>query len=93
MDDNWLLEELHERQKQESEMQKELNNLKDSLSSGKKNLVAAAYECDKFRWSLCDQKDAELQAALKEKQNLETRLSKLSSQDLNKNFKSWLKQK
>lgn len=49
MDDNWLLEELHERQKQESEMQKELNNLKDSLSSGKKNLVAAAYECDKFR--------------------------------------------
>lgn len=58
--DKQLLEDLHERQKQESEMQEELDNLKYNLSSEKQNLAAAAYDCDKFR-SLCDEKDAELQ--------------------------------
>ncbi|XP_049381809.1 kinesin-like protein KIN-14E [Solanum stenotomum] len=82
---NDLVEDLHERQKQESEMQEELDGLKDNLSSEKQNLAAAAYDCDKFR-SLCDEKDAELQAALTEKRNLEMRLSKLSSQGLEKNI-------
>lgn len=58
------MEDLHERQKQESEMQEELDSLKDNLSSEKQNLAAAAYDCDKFR-SLCDEKDAELQVFVK----------------------------
>nr|XP_016454320.1 PREDICTED: kinesin-like calmodulin-binding protein [Nicotiana tabacum] len=82
---NDLLEDLHERQREESKMQEELDSLKDNLRSEKQNLAAAAYDCEKFR-SLCNEKDAELQAALTEKQNLEMRLSKLSSKGLEKNI-------
>uniref|UniRef100_A0A0V0GVS8 Putative ovule protein n=1 Tax=Solanum chacoense TaxID=4108 RepID=A0A0V0GVS8_SOLCH len=39
----------------------------------------AIYDCDKFS-SLCNEKDAELKAALIEKRSLEMRLPKLSSQ-------------
>ncbi|KAH0636050.1 hypothetical protein KY290_036447 [Solanum tuberosum] len=77
MNNNW--------QTQESDMQKELDNLKDNLTFEKQNLDMAAYDCDKFR-SLCDEKDAELKVAQMEKRNLEMHLSKLSSQGLNKNI-------
>ncbi|PHT87457.1 hypothetical protein T459_09563 [Capsicum annuum] len=62
--------------KQKSEMQKKLDHLKDNLTIEKQNLEVADYDCDKFR-SLCNEKDAELQAALTEKRNLELQFSKL----------------
>uniref|UniRef100_M1DE76 Kinesin heavy chain n=1 Tax=Solanum tuberosum TaxID=4113 RepID=M1DE76_SOLTU len=73
------------KQTQESDMQKELDNLKDNLTFEKQNLDMAAYDCDKFR-SLCDAKDAKLKVAQMDKRNLEMHLSKLSSQGLNKNI-------
>ncbi|XP_049373331.1 uncharacterized protein LOC125838309 [Solanum verrucosum] len=57
MNDNWV--NFHGKQTQESDMKKELDNLKDNLTFEKQNLEMAAYDCDKFR-SLCDEKDAEL---------------------------------
>ncbi|KAG5585288.1 hypothetical protein H5410_045722 [Solanum commersonii] len=77
MNDNW--------QTQESDMQKELDNLKDNLTFEKQNLEMAAYDCDKFR-SLCDENDVELKVAQIEKRNLDMQLSKLSSQGLKKNI-------
>ncbi|WMV19748.1 hypothetical protein MTR67_013133 [Solanum verrucosum] len=77
MNNNW--EDLHGKQNQESQMQKELDNLKDILTFEKLNLEMAIYDCDKFS-SLCNEKDAELKAALTEKRSLEMRLPKLSSQ-------------
>lgn len=62
--DKQLLEDLHERQREESKMQEELDSLKDNLRSEKQNLAAAAYDCEKFR-SLCNEKDAELQVFVK----------------------------
>ncbi|WMV20208.1 hypothetical protein MTR67_013593 [Solanum verrucosum] len=59
MNNNWLQEELHGKQNQESQMQKELDNLKDILTFEKQNLEMAIYDCDKFS-SLCNEKDAEL---------------------------------
>ncbi|KAF3614085.1 putative UDP-glycosyltransferase 85A7-like [Capsicum annuum] len=64
MNDNWLLEDLHEKKKQESTIQKELNNLKDSLTFEMQNSEVATYDCDKFR-SLRNEKDAELQVFVK----------------------------
>ncbi|PHT55137.1 hypothetical protein CQW23_03623 [Capsicum baccatum] len=74
-------------------MQKELNCLQDNLTFEKQNLEVADYDCDKFR-SLCNEKDAELQAALMEKRNLKLQFSKLMGpQGLKKKIqKSWLKQ-
>ncbi|KAH0695883.1 hypothetical protein KY289_013365 [Solanum tuberosum] len=77
MNNNW--EDLHGKQNQELQMQKELDNLKDILTFEKQNLEMAIYDCDKFS-SLCNEKDVELKAALSEKQRLEMRLPKLSSQ-------------
>ncbi|XP_006366315.1 uncharacterized protein [Solanum tuberosum] len=77
MNNNW--EDLHGKQNQESQMQKELDNLKDILTFEKQNLEMAIYDCDKFS-SLCNEKDAELKAALTEKRSLELRIPKLSSQ-------------
>ncbi|PHT82207.1 hypothetical protein T459_09095 [Capsicum annuum] len=87
------MEDLQENQKQKSEMQKEMDRLKDNLIFEKQNLEVADYDCDKFR-SLCNEKDAELQAALIEKLNLELRFSKLMGpQGLKKKIqKSWFKQ-
>ncbi|XP_010314577.1 nuclear matrix constituent protein 1-like isoform X1 [Solanum lycopersicum] len=77
MNNNW--EDLHVKKNQESQMQKELDNLKDVLNFEKQNLEMAIYDCDKFN-TLCNEKDVELKAALTEKRNLEMRLPKLSSQ-------------
>ncbi|KAK4735372.1 hypothetical protein R3W88_009633 [Solanum pinnatisectum] len=79
MNNNWLQEDLHGKQNQESQMQKELDNLKDILTFEKQNLEMTIYDCDKFN-SLCNEKDVELKAALSEKQSLEMRHPKLSSQ-------------
>jgi len=59
-----LLEDLDGKHTQESDMQNELDNLKDNLTFEKQNLEMAAYDCDKFR-SLCDEKDAELKVFVK----------------------------
>lgn len=74
-----LQEDLHGKQNQESQMQKELDNLKDILTFEKQNLEMAIYDCDKFS-SLFNEKDVELKAALSEKRSIEMRLPKLSSQ-------------
>ncbi|PHT62271.1 hypothetical protein T459_33882 [Capsicum annuum] len=58
------MEDLQEKQKQKSEMQKKLDRLKDNLTFEKQNLKVANYDCDKFR-SLCNEKDAELQVFVK----------------------------
>ncbi|PHT70055.1 hypothetical protein T459_25159 [Capsicum annuum] len=58
------MEDLQEKKKQKSEIQKELDLLKDNLTFEKQNLEVADYDCDKFT-SLCNEKDAELQVFLK----------------------------
>ena len=55
-----LLEEQHEKQKQEARLQDELEGLKDLLRSEKENLTEVTGDRDKFR-SLYDQKDSALQ--------------------------------
>ncbi|PHT36505.1 hypothetical protein CQW23_24205 [Capsicum baccatum] len=89
--DEQLLKDLHGKKKQESEIQKELDNLKDSLTFEKQNLEMAAYDYDKFK-SLCNEKDAELQVALTKKQNLEMQFSNLNSQSLKKHISKELVQ-
>ncbi|KAH0646301.1 hypothetical protein KY284_034185 [Solanum tuberosum] len=59
--------DLHGKQNQESQMQKELDNLKDILTFEKQNLEMVIYDCDKF-------------SCLIEKRSLEMWLPKLSSQ-------------
>ncbi|PHU12223.1 hypothetical protein BC332_19153 [Capsicum chinense] len=65
-----------EKQKQKSELQKELDRLKDNFTFEKQNLKVADCDCDIFR-SLCNEEDAEFQVALIEKRNLELQFSKL----------------
>ncbi|XP_059645600.1 kinesin-like protein KIN-14E [Cornus florida] len=75
---NQLLEDLHEKEKQELVLQEELEGLKDFLRSEKQNLTEVTCERDKFR-SLCDEKDLVLRAALVEKQSMEARLANLNN--------------
>ncbi|KAJ6836328.1 kinesin-like protein KIN-14I [Iris pallida] len=58
-----LLKELHAKQKQELEMQEELEGLKDSLQSERQNLEEIVGDRDNLK-ALCDEKDSALQAAL-----------------------------
>ncbi|KAJ6809319.1 kinesin-like protein KIN-14I [Iris pallida] len=74
-----LLEELHTKQKQELEMQEELEGLKDSLQSERQNLKEIVGDRDNLK-ALCDEKDSALQAALADKRSIEVKLVKLSSQ-------------
>ncbi|KAK7262798.1 hypothetical protein RJT34_30379 [Clitoria ternatea] len=73
-----LLEELREKQNQEEKMQEELDGLKDSLKASKQNLGAVTSDRDRLR-SLCNEKDKALQAAILEKRNMESRMTKLST--------------
>ncbi|KAK2657716.1 hypothetical protein Ddye_010768 [Dipteronia dyeriana] len=73
-----LLEELHEKKKQEVKLQEELAGMKDILRSEKQKLAEATSDCDELR-SLCNEKDTDLQAALLEKRNMEVRLAKLGN--------------
>lgn len=57
-----LLEELHEKQTQEAKMHEELESLKESLRSGKQNLVEVASDRERLK-SLCDEKDKALQVS------------------------------
>lgn len=57
-----MLEELHEKRKQEAKMLEELEDLKESLRSGKKNLVEVMSDRDRLK-SLCDEKDRALQVS------------------------------
>lgn len=75
---NQLLQELHEKQKQEVKMQEELDELKESLRSEKQNVAKVTSDCDRLR-SWCDEKDNALQAALLEKRSMEARLNKLGN--------------
>ncbi|GMP32288.1 hypothetical protein CsSME_00006114 [Camellia sinensis var. sinensis] len=83
---NQLLEELHEKQKQEAGLQEELERFKDFLRSEKQNVEEVTCDRDKLR-SLCDQKDLALQAALLEKRSMEARLVKLSNPGFESNAK------
>ncbi|XP_058073306.1 kinesin-like protein KIN-14I [Magnolia sinica] len=74
-----LLDELRQKQKEEVEMQEELEGLKDSLQSEKQNLNEVICDRDKLR-ALCDEKDSSLQAALLDKSNLEATIANLSNQ-------------
>ncbi|KAF7134580.1 hypothetical protein RHSIM_Rhsim08G0024500 [Rhododendron simsii] len=71
---NQLLEEQHEKQKQEAKLQEELESLKGVLRSKEENLMEVTNDRDKLR-SLCDQKDSALQAALSEKRSMEEKLT------------------
>ncbi|RDY12285.1 Kinesin-like protein KIN-14E [Mucuna pruriens] len=73
-----LLEELCAKQKQEEKMQEELDGLKKSLEADKQNLDALTSDRDRLR-SLCNEKDMELQAAILDKRNMESRMAKLSN--------------
>ncbi|XP_050132270.1 kinesin-like protein KIN-14E isoform X1 [Malus sylvestris] len=82
-----LLEELREKQKQEANMQEELESLKQSLASEKQNLTEVRCDHDRLRL-LCDEKDMALQAALLEKKSVEARLQNLGNQLAEKNNKT-----
>ncbi|KAF7829094.1 kinesin-like protein KIN-14E [Senna tora] len=73
-----LVEELHEKQKQEEKMQEDLEGLKESLKAAKQSLVEVSSDRDRLR-SLCNEKDKSLQAAIMEKRNMEARLAKISN--------------
>ncbi|MED6143508.1 Kinesin-like protein KIN-14E [Stylosanthes scabra] len=72
-----LREELQEKQKQEEKMLQELESLKESLNVDKLSLEEVTNERDRLI-SLCDEKDKALQAAILEKRNMETRMTKLN---------------
>ncbi|KAK8716899.1 hypothetical protein V6N13_044190 [Hibiscus sabdariffa] len=74
---NQLLGELHEKQKQELKTQEELECIKNALRKEKEDLMEVKLDRDRIR-SLCEEKDAALQAALLEKNTMEVRLAKLS---------------
>ncbi|TKY58426.1 Kinesin calmodulin-binding protein-like [Spatholobus suberectus] len=73
-----LLEELRVKQKQEEKMQEELDGLKESVKADKQNLDAVTSDRDRLI-SLCNEKDKELQAAILDKRNMESRMAKLSN--------------
>ncbi|CAL9076791.1 unnamed protein product [Musa acuminata var. zebrina] len=75
-----LLEELCMREKQELEMQEELERLKESLRSERQCLRDVTYDCDNLK-ALCDEKDSSLQAALLDKSILESALARVSIQE------------
>ncbi|KAH7519779.1 hypothetical protein FEM48_Zijuj08G0073400 [Ziziphus jujuba var. spinosa] len=81
-----LQEELHEKQKQEAKLHKELEDLKESLRSGKQNLAEVMSDRNRLK-SLCDEKDKALQAAVVEKRSMESRLAKLGNLVLENNSK------
>ncbi|KAE8723145.1 Kinesin-like calmodulin-binding protein [Hibiscus syriacus] len=75
---NQLLGELHEKQKQELKTQEELECLKNALRKENEDLMEVKLDRDRIR-SLCEEKDASLQAALLEKDTVEVRLATLSN--------------
>ncbi|KAK8673374.1 hypothetical protein V6N13_111715 [Hibiscus sabdariffa] len=83
---NQLLGELHEKQKQELKTQEELECLKNALRKEKEDLMEVKLDRDRIR-SLCEEKDAALQAALIEKNTMEVRLAKLSNLSSENNAK------
>lgn len=58
-----LLEDIHERQKQESTMKEDLDSLKGALRTEKQYLEEIICERDKLR-NLCDEKDTKLQVII-----------------------------
>lgn len=55
-----LLEDLHDKQRQEAVMKEELESLNDMLRSEKQNMAEVVTDRDKMRL-LCHEKDSELQ--------------------------------
>lgn len=79
-----LLEELREKEKQETHMWEELEGLKDALRLEKQKL--AEVTCDRDRLAtLCDEKAAALQVVLSERETLEAKLVTISNE---RNFHS-----
>ncbi|XP_015963474.1 kinesin-like protein KIN-14I isoform X1 [Arachis duranensis] len=72
-----LREELNEKRKQEEKMLQELESLNESLNVDKLSLEEVTNDRDRLI-SLCDEKDKALQAAILEKRNMETRMTKLN---------------
>ncbi|KAL2508339.1 kinesin-like protein KIN-14I [Forsythia ovata] len=87
--DRPLQEDVYEKQKKEIKMKEELESLKDELRSQKQYLEEIINERDKLRAS-CDEKDSALQATILEKQSIEVRLAKVSSQGLENNMRKEL---
>ncbi|QCD81841.1 kinesin-like protein KIN-14E isoform X2 [Vigna unguiculata] len=81
-----LLEELRVKQRQEEKMQEELDGLKESLKADKQNLDSVTRDRDRLR-SLCNAKDKELQAAILDKRNMESRMAKLNNAVIEKTAK------
>ncbi|CAK9139640.1 unnamed protein product [Ilex paraguariensis] len=84
-----VVENLHEKQKEEVNIKEELEGMKDNLRSEMQNLADVTCDRDKLR-SLCEEKDSELQAALLEKRSMEFKLAKLSNQGLENSIKKEL---
>ncbi|KAF3614319.1 putative KRAB-A domain-containing protein 2-like [Capsicum annuum] len=85
--DEQLMEDLQEKKKQKSEIQKELDLLKDNLTFEKQNLEVADYDCDKFT-SLCNEKDAELQVLEKFQEELKARAMLRTAEETKKRLLS-----
>ncbi|XP_010928759.1 kinesin-like protein KIN-14I isoform X2 [Elaeis guineensis] len=73
-----VFEELHAKQKQELEMQEELQGLENTLQSERQKLQEVINDRDKLK-ALCSEKDSALQAVLVDKSSLEAMLTKLST--------------
>ncbi|XP_074575269.1 kinesin-like protein KIN-14I isoform X2 [Curcuma longa] len=71
-----LLEELHSREKQQLEMQEELEMLKELLKSERQTLSDLTCDYDKVK-ALCDEKDSALQSALVDRNTLEAELARM----------------
>ncbi|CAH9098359.1 unnamed protein product [Cuscuta epithymum] len=83
---NELLKDSIERERKDLKFQEELEQLKGYLRAEKENSAKVASDRDKFK-SLYEDTDSELQAALAEKQSLETRLMKLNPLGLESNIR------
>ncbi|KAG9131098.1 hypothetical protein Leryth_023682 [Lithospermum erythrorhizon] len=82
---NQLQEDLQEKLRQEVTVREELEVVTNILSTERQNLAEVISDRDICK-SLCDEKDSALQAVMMEKQSLEVRLAKLSSQGLESNM-------
>ncbi|MQL94013.1 hypothetical protein Taro_026663, partial [Colocasia esculenta] len=74
-----LSDELHAKQKKEMELRDELEGLKDSLQFERQHLKEATNERNQLQ-TLCDEKEAALQVALMDKENVAAQLTLLKEQ-------------
>ncbi|OAY80722.1 Kinesin-like calmodulin-binding protein [Ananas comosus] len=73
--------ELHTKQKEERQMQEDLEALRDALQSERENLMEVTSDRDRIK-SLFDEKEVALQSAMLEKTKLEAMLARMNTQEL-----------